>query len=107
MPMQAWCARPGGSRAEFRKDSRHARACRRVIAGIWRPDATNLRTKRLAGSACSRANMHGPFLFEKSLLIPPSHRIMSDVRLGRPAAGSRGQAHVGQEEENECWSSFR
>lgn len=54
-----------------------------------RPDATNLRTKRRAGSACGRAHMHGPFLFEKSLLIPPSHRIMSDAPLRRLAAGSR------------------
>lgn len=76
MPMQAWCARPLGVEPagcrEFRKDSRHARACRRVMAQDGRPDATKLRTKGVQGAPAAEHIRMAPFLFEKSLLIPPS-----------------------------------
>lgn len=81
MPMQAWCARPVGSRASRvqQRVQKGSPACpclycgRRVMAQDGRPDATKgCEPKGVQGAPAAEHIRMAPFLFEKSLLIPPS-----------------------------------
>lgn len=124
MPMQAWCARPVGVEpagcSEFRKDSRHARACTIVqmcdgwMAG-WldgRPDATSLRTKGVQGAPAAEHACMAHSSSRSHYSFHHQHRIMSDAPLGRSlvclAAGSRGRGHkYGRWKGTSACSSFR
>lgn len=73
------------------------------MAQDGRPDATKLRTKGVQGAPAAEHIRMAPFLFEKSLLIPPSASNHVRCASGASCLQAPGDvAQVGQEEGNEC-----